>query len=433
MGPVLIGIGSMVRLIAGIPAAVTALSGAWTLLSGAFAAVRVAALATLPALLPYLVPLGAIALAVGAVYLAWKNWDKIKAIAAGVGQWISDHAALVIAVLGPVGSAIVAVVSAFTRWDRIKAIVASVYTAIKAAFVDKLEAVWTYIKSKVGGVVELFRWMWDKLVGHSYVPDTVDAIEQHFGRLGDVMVAPAEKATKAVNASFAKLKSDLASLLDELFPDEAQIQSMLDKLALLDKAAAKGLISGDRLSAARLAARGIDLNSEDAVSVTDQGPLTANLPDIGAIADRMPELVSRTNQWKDALSQIGNDLFSRIGDDLSGIIDGTMKLKDLWKDLLAFGIRELTSSSGPLGSLFGGARASGGPVLSGSAYLVGEKGPEIFMPSSAGRIVSNDNSRRMMGGSRAGGDVYMTVVTPDANSFRRSEGQVTRSLKRRLR
>ena len=37
-----------------------------------------------------------------------------------------------------------------------------------------------------------------------------------------------------------------------------------------------------------------------------------------------------------------------------------------------------------------GAKASGGPVSSGSTYLVGEKGPELFMPSSSGTIIPNN-------------------------------------------
>lgn len=44
---------------------------------------------------------------------------------------------------------------------------------------------------------------------------------------------------------------------------------------------------------------------------------------------------------------------------------------------------------GSIGGLFGGARAGGGPVSSGRTYLVGERGPELFTPSSAGRITAN--------------------------------------------
>lgn len=56
---------------------------------------------------------------------------------------------------------------------------------------------------------------------------------------------------------------------------------------------------------------------------------------------------------------------------------------------------------------FGGARAMGGPVLSNTAYLVGERGPELFVPDVAGTIVPNGGTP---GGSGiAGGNVYLTV------------------------
>lgn len=42
---------------------------------------------------------------------------------------------------------------------------------------------------------------------------------------------------------------------------------------------------------------------------------------------------------------------------------------------------------GALGSLFGlPGRATGGPVSPGSAYIVGERGPELFVPTSSGRV-----------------------------------------------
>jgi hypothetical protein len=41
-------------------------------------------------------------------------------------------------------------------------------------------------------------------------------------------------------------------------------------------------------------------------------------------------------------------------------------------------------------SVFGGGRATGGPVMGGTSYLVGEKGPEIFTPSGNGLITPNN-------------------------------------------
>lgn len=47
---------------------------------------------------------------------------------------------------------------------------------------------------------------------------------------------------------------------------------------------------------------------------------------------------------------------------------------------------------GPGGSTttsFGGPRASGGPVSAGTAYLIGEEGPELFVPRQSGAVVPN--------------------------------------------
>ena len=42
-----------------------------------------------------------------------------------------------------------------------------------------------------------------------------------------------------------------------------------------------------------------------------------------------------------------------------------------------------------LDSIFGGGRASGGPVVPGKAYLVGERGPELLVPGVAGTVIPN--------------------------------------------
>ena len=46
--------------------------------------------------------------------------------------------------------------------------------------------------------------------------------------------------------------------------------------------------------------------------------------------------------------------------------------------------------SGALAGLVGGlpGRATGGPVSPGRAYLVGERGAEVFVPTSSGRVVA---------------------------------------------
>lgn len=60
--------------------------------------------------------------------------------------------------------------------------------------------------------------------------------------------------------------------------------------------------------------------------------------------------------------------------------------------------------SGAISNIFGGGRATGGPVTGGTTYLVGEKGPELFTPQSSGNIIPNN--RLSMGG---GSTINITV------------------------
>lgn len=75
----------------------------------------------------------------------------------------------------------------------------------------------------------------------------------------------------------------------------------------------------------------------------------------------------------------------------------------------------------------GGARASGGPVDAGLAYLVGKRGPELFVPKGAGSIVPND---AVAGSARP--QIVLNVNARDAQSFLKSETQVAAMLSRAL-
>lgn len=86
-----------------------------------------------------------------------------------------------------------------------------------------------------------------------------------------------------------------------------------------------------------------------------------------------------------------------------------------------------------IGSLISGllgmpGRATGGPVSAGRPYVVGELGPELFVPSSGGRI------ERVGGGGR---DVRVAIAihTPapgDPQVLRQSSRQVARAVRSAL-
>jgi len=82
--------------------------------------------------------------------------------------------------------------------------------------------------------------------------------------------------------------------------------------------------------------------------------------------------VSAADALNNALMRIADSLMSAGIDGLAGLLAG------------AFSPKPVISS----GLSWGGPRALGGPVDTGSAYRVGENGPELFVPNTAGKIVS---------------------------------------------
>ena len=67
-------------------------------------------------------------------------------------------------------------------------------------------------------------------------------------------------------------------------------------------------------------------------------------------------------------------------------------------------------------SIFSG-RASGGPVSANTPYIVGERGPEMFVPNSSGSIVPNN--QLSSGGSAMGGatNINFNINAVDAQGF----------------
>ncbi len=128
------------------------------------------------------------------------------------------------------------------------------------------------------------------------------------------------------------------------------------------------------------------------------------------------------------------DAFGRAGDGLvrslaRAAADGEISLAELARAVLA-AVNAASGSGGGGGlgeaiaqavqTVFSGSRADGGAVLGGGAYLVGERGPEVFRPSGAGVIEP-----------AGGGGVTVNVrVDGGAQGLLRSEAQIAQMLAR---
>lgn len=90
--------------------------------------------------------------------------------------------------------------------------------------------------------------------------------------------------------------------------------------------------------------------------------------------------------------------------------------------------------NGLLGSLLGlPGRATGGPVAPGAAYLVGERGPELFVPTSSGRVEAS----AAPGDRRRDVRVAITLAAPRGTTgpvmLKRSSRQVASAVARAMR
>ena len=158
-----------------------------------------------------------------------------------------------------------------------------------------------------------------------------------------------------------------------------------------------------------------------------EGPLASGADSAGRAIDRALTRAIRTGSLgfddlkKIALSTLAEIAASAIRTDLGALFGGGK----------GGGGNLLGSLASVAASLFGGApgRATGGPVTAGSAYMVGERGPELFVPNAGGRIVA-------AGGAGAGAvNITVNVATPaDASAafMQRTGAQIARQVRAAL-
>lgn len=130
------------------------------------------------------------------------------------------------------------------------------------------------------------------------------------------------------------------------------------------------------------------------------------------------QMNARLKQLKEELDLLPKDPFKDVKksgidaleDGLVALIDGTKSVKEAFKDMARTVISSLLrmhiqqTITNPLAASMGIKRgaAIGGPIEGRKPYLVGEKGPELFIPNGSGRMKSNDE----LGG---GGSVNVTM------------------------
>ena len=128
--------------------------------------------------------------------------------------------------------------------------------------------------------------------------------------------------------------------------------------------------------------------------------------------EKLVPIYEKINALQVEQNRLGNEAGQIIASGFEDAILAGEKLSDVLKQVARDLIRLVFQNvvTAPLAAGIGGAinkafgmRAMGGPVSSGSPYIVGERGPELFVPHASGSIVSNSNMNQ--GGGSAGSSI----------------------------
>ena len=241
-----------------------------------------------------------------------------------------------------------------------------------------------------------------------------------------------EKTNKRLNESMAELDAR-----ETLFGESTEINAQ--KMRLLESAMVEMVVNG------------IDPQSEAVQALMkDYDELNQKLIDAELAMEELPaeETAEKIRTWRDALQEVSDDMgtyndkmvnlaedtaysiqnafadisfavvkgkFDDIGDAFQNLLDSILRsltnlfAQSLFQKFLGMFLGMGTGYDLPAGfspsSLIPDtvpiARAIGGPVSMGSPYIVGERGPELFIPSTSGNIVPN---------SKIGANVQVNVI-----------------------
>jgi hypothetical protein len=158
-----------------------------------------------------------------------------------------------------------------------------------------------------------------------------------------------------------------------------------------------------------------------------EGPFAAGVERAGQMLESALVRAIRTGRlgFEDlkrvALSVMAEIAASSIRSGIGAILSGGGGGKSGGSSILSTFANLFTSFLGAPG------KAIGGPVSPGRAYLVGERGPELFVPTGSGRI---DPSTR----SGQGRDIRMSItINAPAGAEARALGQSSRQVARAVR
>ena len=291
--------------------------------------------------------------------------------------------------------------------NSVSAVVAGLISNIKAFFTNMKNEVVLVFENMVNGIIDSVNWLFGfinkarRIIGKNPI-DLFEPIDLSGAETEVQYIKLGELARNAYNQGFQSVPTslDLTEGFEQAIIDDAKkgLFKAADELSMLQASLDEPLSSVEDLYAALEKVGEFDLGKYFSFGAKKA---KGTLKDIKSDAEKA----------RDALSASMETAFMSL-------VEGTKSVKDAFRDMASAVIKELyriyvvQKITGMVTSFFKGSdvpllggKANGGPVGAGGSYLVGERGPEIFTPSTSGTITPNSKS----GGSGSGVTVVQNI------------------------
>ena len=260
-------------------------------------------------------------------------------------------------------------------WDSLLAAAGTTIGIIATPFVTALAAILKLVQLLLVGVNVIL----------SAVGTLFKKIVELIGLLpgGQKLLDGISNAMDNMNGALDNMKVNFQGYLDGLTEEQDKIRQRIelgDKEAAIQQKIAEAVAKYGKENKDKIekAVRAVAALTEQEKEVKKMEALYKKMG--RTIEDGLVNAIEGAIQGTKTLGEVASSVFRQMG-----------------RMLLQYGVHSLMGGMFK-GTSFGkylGYKAEGGPVLGGSPYVVGEKGPELFVPNSSGNIVPN----HAMGGS----------------------------------
>lgn len=273
---------------------------------------------------------------------------------------------------------------------------------------------------------------------------------------------------KKAQLQIAKFQQDYDLLDTNLRTREIELETLAKKRGLTDNQLQKQKLALQREEIDNL----IEIKQRQLeVAEASYGANSIQAAQIKQSIAELQNLKTEVNEFAKGVNETMSGAFSTLFKDF---MDGTKSAKDMFKDFvgnIVEGINQIVAqllsqrlmnafanfgggnSGGGLAGIFSGAasagggggaggggfwssvaglfggKANGGFVAGQKPYMVGENGPELFVPRTSGDIVNTNDLQQMgMGGKNRQSPVIVNITTPDPHAFRKTQQQTMAEL-----